>query len=200
MTISAVAVFPPRQNGWKTFFLLIAALFKFVAPVAASEKDSLLIRARAFFYAGLKDKNKIDSAIVMFTRIGRLDTTMQGRMQTYIGSLTAVKAKHAFWPHQKWKWAKSGLRIMDAGLAQCPYDLEALFIHGMTCYYLPKFFGRSDDVQRHLHALVRLLPEHVHEYDPKIMANVIKFLLDKIKLTEEERWQLMTINTELAQK
>ncbi|MGH7456927.1 MAG: hypothetical protein ACRENG_36590, partial [bacterium] len=74
------------------------------------------------------------------------------------------------------------------------------FIHGVTCYYLPKFFGRKDDAQRHLRAIVRLLPENAHNYDPKIIANVIKFIIEKIKLDDDERQNLMEINTRLALK
>ena len=181
-------------------FLLAAAVLSFAAPVYAAETDSLLVHARRLYYASLKDKAKLDSAIVLFDQIGKQDARLHGRAQTYIGSLTAVKAKYAFWPHQKWKWAKSGLRMMDAGLAQSPDDIEALFIHGTTCYYLPKFFGRADEAQRSLHAIVRLLPEWAHAYDSQLLGHVIKFLMDKLKLTEVEREHLTMLNAKLAQK
>jgi hypothetical protein len=65
---------------------------------------------------------------------------------------------------------------------------------------LPEFFGRGDDAQRHLRRIVRLLPEHANSYDPKIIANVIKFISEKIRLNSEERQNLMAINLKLAQK
>lgn len=193
-------VFQPARNGWKTFFLLTAALFVLAAPAPASETDSLLTQARALYYDSIKDKSKIDGAMALFAKIGQMDAYLNGRAQTYIGSLTAVRAKFSFWPHQKWKWAKKGLRLMDGGLAQNPADIESLFIHGTTCYYLPKFFGRADEAQRHLREIVRLLPERARDYEPAIIANVIKFIVDKIKLTETEREHLMIINAKLAQK
>ena len=195
-----LSVFPPSYNGGKTFFFLVALTLNFVAPVYAAETDSLLTQARLLYYESLKDKSRLDPAIAMFEKIGAVEARLQGRAQTYIGSLTAVKAKYAFWPHQKWKWAKNGLRVMDAGLAQSPADIEALFIHGTTCYYLPKFFGRSDEAQRSLREIVRLLPEQAHDYDPKVLGNVIKFLMDKLKLTEGEREHLTMINAKQAQK
>ena len=195
-----LSVFLPPHKGWKTFFFVVATLLNFAKPISAAETDSLLTQARLLYYESLKDKSKLEPAIAMFKKIGEREARLQGRAQTYIGSLTAVKAKYAFWPHQKWKWAKSGLRIMDAGLAQSPDDIEALFIHGTTCYYLPKFFGRSDEAQRSFREIVRLLPEHEHDYDPKMLGNVIKFLMDKLKLTAEEREHLHVINAKLAQK
>jgi hypothetical protein len=194
------AVFPPAPSGWKTFFLFAAAFSIIAAAAAASEADSLLTEARLLYYDGLKDKTKIEPAIELFAKIGQREARWHGRAQTYIGSLTAVKAKHAFWPHQKWKWAKRGLQLMDAGLALAPDDIEALFIHGTTCYYLPKFFGRADEARRHLRAIIRLLPETAHLYEPKLMANVIKFLMEKLELTDEERQQLTVINARLAQR
>ena len=197
MKIDFYPVFQPKRAGWKTFFLLFAI---FAAPLSAAQADSLLAQARLLYYASIKDKSKIDPAIALFVKIGESDARLQGRTKTYIGSLTAVRAKFAFWPHQKWKWAKNGLHLMDGGLALDPDDIESLFIHGTTCYYLPKFFGRSDDAQRHLREIVRLLPEHAHAYDPQMIANVIDFIIAKVKLSEEEREHLVMINIRLAKK
>jgi hypothetical protein len=192
--------FPPLRRGWKAFFFFVVLILNFAAPLGAAPTDSLLTQARLLYYASLQDKSKLDSAIAMFEKIGEREARFQGRAETYIGSLTAVRAKYAFWPHQKWKWAKSGLRRMDAGLAQSPDDIEALFIHGTTCYYLPKFFGRAGAAQRSLREIMRLLPEQAHDYDPKMLGNVIKFLMEKLNLTENEREHLTMINAKLAQK
>ncbi|MDZ7291809.1 MAG: hypothetical protein ONB44_17940 [candidate division KSB1 bacterium] len=183
--------------------LIVSLTILLLTPVLRAkthEVDSLMARARLLYYESMGDKNKINSAIALFTTIGQLDQSLKGRTQTYIGSLTAVKARFAFWPHLKWKTARHGLRIMDEGLAQNPADIEALFIHGTTCYYLPKFFGRTDDAQRHLRAIIRLLPAQVYNYDPEIIANVITFITEKIELNDEERRDLMAINARLAQQ
>lgn len=190
---------PPGKN-WKPVILLAAIILNFTAPIYAAETDSLLTQARRLYYESLKDKSKLEAAIAVFEKIGKQGARLHGRAQTYIGSLTAVRAKYAFWPHQKWKWAKSGLRVMDAGLAQSPDDIEALFIHGTTCFYLPKFFGRSDEAQHSLREIVRLLPQQAHDYDPQLLGNVIKFLIDKLKLTESEREHLNLLSAKLAQK
>ncbi len=159
-----------------------------------------MTRARLLYYESVDNQEKISPAIDLFNTIGELDARLLGRTKTYIGSLVAVRAKFAFWPHDKWKFAQNGLRLMDEGLSQNPNDIESLFVHGVTCYFLPEFFGRSDDAQRHLRKIVRLLPEQANSYDPKIIANVIKFISEKIRLNSEERQNLMAINLRLAQK
>jgi hypothetical protein len=159
-----------------------------------------MTRARLLYYESVDDQGKIRPAIDLFNTIGELDERLLGRTKTYIGSLIAVRAKFAFWPHDKWKFAQSGLRLMDEGLGQGPNDIEALFVHGVTCFFLPEFFGRGDDAQRHFRKIVRLLPEQAHNYDPKIIANVIKFISEKIRLNEKERQNLMALNARLTQR
>ena len=189
------------RDGWKAVLLLFWIISLASAMQAhASEVDSLLTRARLLYYESVDDQEKISPAIDLFNTIGERDERLRGRTKTYVGSLIAVKAKFAFWPHDKWKFAQNGLRLMDEGLEQNPDDIESLFVHGVTCYFLPEFFGRGDDAQRHLRKIVRLLPKQAHSYDPKIIANVIKFISEKIRLNGEERQNLTAINLKLAQK
>jgi hypothetical protein len=189
------------RDGWKAVLLLFWIIgLASAMPAHASEVDSLMARARLLYYESVEAQEKISPAIDLFNTIGEIDKRLLGRTKTYVGSLVAVRAKFAFWPHDKWKFAQSGLRLMDEGLGQNPNDIESLFVHGVTCYFLPEFFGRGDDAQRHLRKIVRLLPDHAHSYDPKIIANVIKFISEKIRLNSEERQGLTAINLKLAQK
>ena len=116
-----------------------------------------------------------------------MESRYTGRAQVYIGALVALKGKHAFLPHTKFKWAKRGLAIMDDGLRKSPDDIEALFIHGTTCYHLPFFFQRGDDAQRDFKEIVKRMPLQIHTYDPKLIKNVVLFLLENAKLTDDEK-------------
>jgi hypothetical protein len=51
-----------------------------------------------------------------------------------------------------------------------------------------------------LRRLVQLLPTAAADYDPKFVVNVIKFLVEKIKLDGEDRQNLLALNAKLAQK
>lgn len=164
----------------------------------AAEIDSLLTRARILFYAGVEQAGHIDSAIALFQQIGELDRGLRGRTITYVGALTALRAKHAKWPHDKWRFANEGLQRMDEGLALAPEDVEALFVHGTTCYYLPVFFGRADDAQKNLHALARLLPDRHQHYDRTLVHNVIDFLLQHLRLSKLEKENLVALKSKLA--
>lgn len=115
---------------------------------------------------------------------------LSGRATTYQGALTALRGRHAFWPYTKYNYVMDGLKMMDEGMAMVPDDIEALFIHGSTCHFIPFFFGRSDEAQADFKNIIRLLPKHMHQYDPEIVKNVISFLLEHTKLSDAERDQL----------
>jgi hypothetical protein len=132
--------------------------------------------------------------------IGAQEPHHAGRTQTYIGSLTALRAKFAPWPQDKLRFAIEGLRLMDRGLAHDSLDIESLFVHGSTCYFLPGFFGRADDAQRNLRAIVRLLPEKANQYDPTIVANVVNFISQRIRLSKKENATLQQITLQLSRR
>ncbi len=179
---------------------LIASAFCSAPSAQATELDSLLAQARLLFYVSVEKQEHIDPAIALFKKIGERDGALRGRTMTYIGALTALRAKHVLWPQEKWRAANEGLKLMDEGLALAPQDVEALFVHGTTCYYLPIFFGRSDDAQRDLREIARLLPLQHQNYDPKLVANVIDFIVEHIRLKQHEKSALLALKQKLVPK
>ena len=75
---------------------------------------------------------------------------------------------------------------MDEGIRTSPNDVEALFVHGSTCYYLPFFFGRKDDAITSLRKIIDLLPDQMHRYSPELTENVINFLKENLQLEQAE--------------
>ena len=172
--------------------------FLSIKGVASDEPiGETLKRARVQFYAAVENEKQISPTIRLFERIERIEPRYTGRSQVYIGALVALKGKHAFFPHMKLKWVKRGLAIMDNGLQKAPNDLEALFIHGSTCYYLPFFFRRGDDAQRDFRKIIKLMPLEIDAYDQKLIRHVILFLLENVRLTDGENAYLQTLKGRL---
>lgn len=166
--------------------------------VAADESvEDMLKVGRKQFYAAIEDEKRIELTIALFKRIGQMEPKYAGRTQVYIGALVALKGKHAFFPHTKLKWANLGLAIMDSGLKKEPDDVEALFIHGTTCYHLPFFFKRRDDAQRDFKKIIKGIPQQMPTYDPKLVGNIVAFLLENAKLTRDEKIYLQTLKNGL---
>ena len=162
--------------------------------VAVNESvEEMLRSARKQFYAAIEDKEQIEPTIKLFERIEEVELKYAGRVQVYIGALVALRGKHAFFPHTKLKWTKQGLELMDKGLEKNSDDIEALFIHGTTCYHLPFFFRRGDEAQRDFRKIIKLMPQQMHDYDPKLITHVVAFLLENAKLTNDERTYLQAL-------
>ncbi|MCE2414293.1 hypothetical protein J4G07_09830 [Candidatus Poribacteria bacterium] len=180
--------------------LILALIFSLRIDGAPSKKpvDEMLEVARKQFYAAIEDEKRIEPTIALFKQIGQAESNYTGRTEVYIGSLIALRGKHAFLPHAKLKWARRGLAIMDKGLQKSPNDIEALFIHGTTCYYLPFFFRRGDDAQRDFKVIIKLMPQQMDTYDPELIANVVAFLLERAKLTNDEKTYLQDIGRQLS--
>ena len=208
----------------------IALFFSlWVNGVAANEsvEDTLEI-ARKQVDAAIENKKQIEPTIKLFERIARVEPKYAGRAQVYIGVLVALKGKYTFLPHAKLKWAKRGLAIMDSGLKKNPDDIEALFIHGATCYHLPFFFKRRDDAHRdfivkptiiyisrsarlqtsptsecpgifglHYKEIIKQMPLQMHTYPPKLIRNIVAFLLENAKLMPDEKTYLQALKDRL---
>ena len=182
------------------FLLQIYLLAVLVIPATANKEPIELARteAREKFYQCIENEKEISAAIRLFKQISQTNGKYEGICQTYQGVLIALKGKHAFWPHQKFMLVKRGLSTMDAGLKKAPNDLETLFIHSSTCYYLPFFFGRADNARRGFKKVITLLPNQYTNYDKNLITNVIGFLLSHIHLTDKELRVLEDIKVSLT--
>ena len=182
---------------WKCISpIIVATLFAFCTNSVAVNPpvEKMLKKARKQFHAAIEDKKQIEPTIALFKQIAQAAPEYAGRTQVYIGALVALKGKHAFFPHTKLKWARRGLKMIDSGLKKNPNDIEALFIHGTTCYHLPFFFRRGDEAQRDFRKIVKLMPQHRDAYDPKLITHVVAFLLENAKLTDEEKTYLKVVS------
>ena len=188
-----------KLNRYIYISSILALIFLLRVDGAASEKsvEAMLEVARKQFYAAIEDEKQIEPTIALFKRIGQVEPKYTGRAQVYIGSLIALRGKHAFFPHTKLKWAKRGLALMDSGLQKSPNDIEALFIHGTSCYYLPFFFRRGDDAQRDFKRIIKLMRQQRETYAPKLIRNVVAFLLENAKLANDEKTYLQTLKDKL---
>ena len=177
--------------------LILLILLWVDGAVSNESAEKMLEVARKQFYAAVEDEKRIEPTIALFEQIGEREPEYVGRTQVYIGALVALKGKHAFFPHTKLKWVNRGLAIMDGGLKKDLGDIEALFIHGTTCYYLPFFFQRRDDAQRDFKEIIKQMPLQVHAYDPKLITNIVVFLLENAKLTPDEKVYLQALKNRL---
>lgn len=170
----------------KSIFLFIT-FFAFSMTVLSNSFSARLEKARKFYYDATQNSKKADLAIKYFTEIKRIDATLSSLADTYIGSLTAVKARDEIWPWKKFELANEGIAIMEKALKSDPNNIESLFIYGSTCYYLPFFFGKSNDAEAKLKRIIHLLNDNsINLYSQELLKNALNFIKENIKLSPEE--------------
>ena len=170
----------------KKFISLFAIILTGLSMSSTFDDNTTWEQARQLYYKGLEQEKALNQAIELFQKLSR-QSDEPGVAQTYLGSLTALKAQYTPWPTKKLKYANQGMEIMDAGLAQNPDNLEALFIHGTTSYYLPFFFNRRDDANRSFKRIIELLPQRIDERDSEMANNILNFILENADLDDDER-------------
>lgn len=175
----------------KTVFLFVSIT---ASQLYASEPD--WVEVRELYYKSLDQKGTIDSTIEFFRNL-KADKN-NGLIDTYIGSLVAVKAKHAWLPTKKLSLAKEGLQLMDRGLEKNTNNIEALFIHGSTCFYLPFFFNRKDDAHLDFRKIVQLLPDQYEQYPIELVRNVVEFIEKNVELNENELANIMQVKESIS--
>ena len=181
----------------KTNFIILLVCGIFATSLLAStEFEETWEEARHLYYSSLQQEAHLTKALSLFETLSEKDDKL-GVAQTYIGSLTAVKAQYTPWPHKKLQYANKGLDIMDDGLQKNPDDLEALFIHGTTSYYLPFFFNRRDDANRSFKRILELLPQRLEQQDPEMAQNILNFILENADINETERQTAIELKSQL---
>ena len=160
-----------------------------------SETSQTLLTLRAFYLAGVEDKDAIEDGLTFADSLPALDPIHEG----YRAALTILKAKHAFWPIKKMRYLKEGLPILDTLLTAQPDHVELRYLRLLSCYYLPRFLGRSDSVREDLAALASLLPKARSAFPPKLYDDMWRFVEQNKKLIDKSSHERRSRNTERPQ-
>jgi len=162
------------------------------------QAEQLLEVARLSYYKSTENEKHLEPSIKLFEDIKKRFPNYAGVSQTYIGSLTLLKGKYAFWPQKKLQYVEEGLAQMDEGLKLSPNNIESLFIYGTTCYYLPFFLGKKGLAIEKLNSIIPLLSNStVKSYDKEIMKNVLAFLLENLELSTVEEQKIKSVKNTL---
>ena len=111
----------------------------------------------------------------------------------YQAAFVVLKAKHAFWPMKKMKYLREGLPQLDSLVSKHPIHVEIRYLRLLSCYYLPRFLGRSDTVNEDTKALSHLLLSASKDYPPQLYSDMVKFVANGKGLNQEERNRLYAV-------
>jgi hypothetical protein len=108
-------------------------------------------------------------------------------LAAYRGAFTVLRAKHGMWPPDRLRHTRNGLAVLDSVVAANPAHAEARYLRLMSCYYLPRLFGRGWSVREDFAALARLLPSVRGDYPPDLYQAIVRFVMEHGHPSPEQR-------------
>jgi hypothetical protein len=109
---------------------------------------------------------------------GEVRDDLDRLLAAYEGSLLALQARHGGGPRERLRLLREGFAALDAAVAADPAAPDVRYIRLMTGFYLPRVFGRRDEVNADLDALVDLLPASSGRFPPALYPEVVRFVIE----------------------
>lgn len=145
-----------------------------------------LTQARLVYHQSVENQEVLDSALVLFNQIKSQYPSLESLCLAYIGSLTALKGKHAKMPWNKLKWVRKSLPLMDQAVQMDPENPEIRFIRGTTTFFLPSFFGKKDQSLEDFAFIISLLKNGATVQDEELLMNALEFITKNVELAPDD--------------
>lgn len=107
----------------------------------------------------------------------------------YLGSVQALKAKHAWNPVSKLSYLNQGFKTINSAVAKAPNEIEVRFLRFSLEYYVPSFLGFSKNLHTDKVKIIELLQKQNPiklDIDKTILKNMIYFMVHSDECTPEE--------------
>jgi len=153
--------------------------------------------ARIYFYKASKEEEYLVKALDSFIEISKQDQKNKARWKVYEGSLTSMKAMYVFWPQSKLEFANTGIDIMEKWIKKADTDIEALFIYGTSCYYMPFFMGQSENADWAFSRLIDVAAKKESFNNKELMNNVLDFFNEELELNSSQINKIKSIKGKL---
>lgn len=137
-----------------------------------------LDRLRTFWFLSVAEDSMLPRARSEWEVLRRRQELTPDLDRAYQGALEVVEAKHALWPPAKLDHLKKAAPLLDSAVARSPDHPEIRYLRLMSCYYLPRIFGRKWSVDADFQALARLLPLSRGVVPDGLRAEVATFVLE----------------------
>lgn len=162
-------------------------------PPATLPHDAELDDLREMFLAAVEDPDAIDrglSEVAALRAAAGEEAAEPATLMAYQGAFIALRAKHGSWPPARLRHLNEGLELLDAAVALAPRDVEARYLRLLTCFYLPRLFGRQPTVDNDFDALAILLPQAAHSFPSELYRTMTRFVLAEGDPTAEQQQAL----------
>ncbi len=135
----------------------------------------------------LESKKTTDSLYNILSALKNRPAIING----YIGTLEALKAKHAWNPYYKIKHLNNSEKTFKGAVAADPHNIEIRFMRFSIEHNVPKFLGYTKNlVDDKLEMIKQIDAKYYASADNKLVKTIIRFLLDSKRCTTAEQKNL----------
>ena len=163
--------------------ILISITFIILLPFTL--KADYLDQVRKDYIAAIENSDKADKLCTQLEKI-KNPTALE---MAYLGSVQAIKAKHAWNPVNKMSYLGKGFDTINSAVAKDPNNLEVRFLRFSLQYYVPAFLGYSKNLMTDKNKIVNIIKttEPINlDIEKKILKDMIGFMVDSKKCTPQE--------------
>jgi len=105
----------------------------------------------------------------------------------YVGSLEALRAKHALNPYYKIQYLKEADQTMRKAVKADPQNIEIRFLRYSYQYYVPEFLGYSEEKPEDVAVIVaQIKARNFRQQDKELMKNIVGFLAETKAVSSSE--------------
>lgn len=172
------------------FFILVLLLWSGFA-VANELMDLRQLRQR--YYAAVQSAAVTDKLYAELKKQAKPSPVILA----YVGSLEALKAKHAYNPYYKIQYLKAADQTMRKAVKADPENIEIRFLRYSYQYYVPEFLGYSEDKSEDVAVIVaQLMAGNYRKQDKELVKNMVGFLEETKAVSVTELAKLNALLTQ----
>jgi hypothetical protein len=172
------------------YLLLITLAGVLTSFTSARNDDSAtpdLHQIRKLLITALESKKTTDS---LYKSLGAIKDR-PGLINAYMGTLEALKAKHAWNPYYKIKYLNDSEKTFKTAGAADPRNIEIRFMRFSIEHNVPKFLGYTKNLVTDREEMIKQIDaKYYASADKALVKTIIKFLLDSKRCTAAEQKNL----------
>ena len=141
---------------------------------------------RKDYVASVKSSAKTDELCEKLEAVKNPDALIMA----YLGSVQAVKAKHAWNPVIKMAFLNKVFAILNKAVEKDPNHIEIRFLRYSLQYYVPAFLGYSNNLEADKDKIVQLVKNSERtqlKVPANVLNNIVKFMLESKKCNAQEQ-------------
>lgn len=184
--MSAVVVIPRKIWLWVSA-LAVTVMFITSAFTFDHVADTEVHKIRKLLVTALDSKKTTDS---LYTHLSGIKDR-SALLNAYMGTLEALKAKHAWNPYYKIKYLNDSEKTFKGAVQADPHNIEIRFMRFSIEHNVPKFLGINKNLTADREEIIKQIDrKYYSSADKALVKTIINFLLESKRCTPAENANL----------